>query len=216
MEKILVNGKKIDEKMLLERNIENSYEKLKNTKVCILGLGGLGSNISLFLVRSGVGNLSLIDFDSVEASNLNRQAYFIKHIGMKKTDAIKELIENINPFINVQYKNIYVDEDNILDIISDYDYIIEAFDNATIKALVINKIIENYPEKIIISSSGMAGIEDSNNIKTQKRLKNLYICGDQYSDFEEYSGMMAPRVNICAGHQANMFLRLVLKNKINL
>lgn len=211
MEKeILVNGIKISEDMIFKRNIKDSHEKIKDSRVCILGLGGLGSNIAVFLARSGIGKMCLVDFDIVDASNINRQHYYLKHIGMKKTQAIEDVIGSINPFVDLIIKDVYVDNENIIDIVKDYDYIVEAFDNAESKALVINEILSNFDDKIIVSASGMAGIEDSNNIKTTRKFKNLYVCGDEYSDFEEYSGMMAPRVNICAGHQANLILRLLL------
>ena len=86
---------------------------LLNSKVVICGLGGLGSNISLMLARAGVGELCLIDFDTVDITNINRQVYFIKHIGMLKTDAITEIIREINPYINIKTINIKIDENNI-------------------------------------------------------------------------------------------------------
>lgn len=203
----------IKKEEFFKRNIGNSYEKLSNARVCILGLGGLGSNIANNLVRSGVGNLKLVDFDMVEASNLNRQMYRINHIGMKKTDALKEILLEISPFTILDVEHVKVTKENVLDIVKEYDIVVEAFDNAETKSDVINEIIFNYDDKYIVSGSGMAGIEDSNNIKTIKRFDKLYICGDGYSDFEEFDGMMSPRVSICAGHQANQVLRLILLDK---
>lgn len=195
-----------------KRNVSGSFEKLQSARVCILGAGGLGSNIASMLARSSVGNLHIVDFDEIEASNLNRQAYFIEDIGKKKTEALKNLIEKINPFVNVEIENIKVTSDNIGKIIENEKYIVEAFDNAEAKAMVVNEVLGNYPEKIVISGSGMAGLEDANNIKTKKIMNNFYICGDGYADYEEFNGIMSPRVMICAAHQANTLLRLILKD----
>lgn len=70
------------ERLMCARNTPHVFEKVKSAKVAIAGLGGLGSNIAINLARTGVGHLHLIDFDIVEPSNLNRQQYKIKHLGM--------------------------------------------------------------------------------------------------------------------------------------
>lgn len=181
---------------------------LKNSKVIIFGLGGLGSNIATMLARVNVGHLFLIDFDKVEISNLNRQNYNKEHIGMLKTQAIKDVISKINSDINIKIQNIYVDEKNILNLVKDYDIICEAFDNPESKAMLVNTILSEYPNKKIVAASGMSGYFDANSIITKKINKNLFICGD-FKNYEN-SEFLAPRVNICAGHQANMILRLLL------
>ena len=196
---------------LSKRDIKDSNDIFQSSRVCILGLGGLGSNIAVMLARSSIGTLHLIDFDDVEISNLNRQYYTLENIDMKKTQAIKNIIEKINPFVEVIIENTKITEKNIDNIIKDEKYIVEALDDADSKAMLVNKILESYPEKYIISASGMAGVGDSNGIKTKRVMKNLYICGDGFRDYEEYSGMMAPRVNLCAAHQANLVLELILE-----
>lgn len=194
------------------RNLENSTNKFQKAKVCVLGLGGLGSNVANMLARSSIGHLHLIDFDIVELSNLNRQIYSITDVGKYKTDAIKSIIKNINPFVNVVTENLLVDINNIISLIKDDDIIIEAFDYAELKALIVNEIMEKFPEKYVISASGMAGIGDINEIKTRKINHYFYICGDEYTDFNDYSGMMAPRVINCASHQANKVLQIIMEN----
>lgn len=76
------------EAMMSARHTPGVHEKLKRGKVAIAGLGGLGSAIAVMLARIGVGHLLLVDYDVVEPSNLNRQSYYISHLGMKKTDAL--------------------------------------------------------------------------------------------------------------------------------
>ena len=199
----------LKEEDLLKRNVKGISKKLKKAKVCILGLGGLGSNVATLLARSGIGYLKLVDFDIVEASNLNRQQYRISHIGMKKTEAIKTIIKEINPFVEIEVLNKKIDRENILSIVGDVEIIVEAFDVAETKAMAIEELLIN-GNKMLVSASGMAGLGSANEIITRKIRDNFYLVGDNYSDYEEYSGIMSTRVMICAAHQANVVLRLIL------
>ena len=199
----------LKEEDLLKRNVKGISEKLKKAKVCILGLGGLGSNVAVLLTRAGIGYLKLIDFDIVEASNLNRQQYRVSHIGMKKTEAMKNIIREINPFVEVEILDIKVDRENIYSIVGDIEIVVEAFDRAETKAMAIEELLTN-GNKMLVSASGMAGLGSANEIITRKIKDNFYLIGDNYSDYEEYSGIMSTRVMICAAHQANVVLRLIL------
>ena len=171
------------ESLMASRHTPFVHERFKKGRVAIAGLGGLGSNIAVMLARIGVGYLKLIDFDIVEPSNLNRQSYYIKHLGMFKTDALKQQIADINPFIKVETVTEKVTEENM--------------------------VMEIFPRKILVCGSGMAGLESSNLITTKRVFKNLYICGDGENEARQGRGLMAPRVSICAGHQANMIARLL-------
>lgn len=199
----------LKEEDLLKRNVKGISKKLKKTRVCILGLGGLGSNVAVLLTRSGIGYLKLVDFDVVEASNLNRQQYRISHIGIKKTEAMKNIIREINPFVEVEILDIKVDRENIYSIVGDIEIVVEAFDRAETKAMLMEELLTN-TNKIVVSASGMAGLGSANEIVTRKIKDNFYLVGDNYSDYEEYSGIMSTRVMICAAHQANVVLRLIL------
>ena len=199
----------LKEEDLLKRNVKGIFEKLKKAKVCILGLGGLGSNVAVLLARSGIGYLKLVDFDTVEASNLNRQQYRISHIGIKKTEAMKSIIREINPFVEVDILDIKVDRKNIYSIVGDIEIVVEAFDRAETKAMILEELLTN-KNKIVVSASGMAGLGSANEIVTKKIKDNFYLVGDNYSDYEEYLGIMSTRVMICAAHQANVVLRLIL------
>ncbi|MCW6084259.1 MULTISPECIES: thiamine biosynthesis protein ThiF [Clostridium] len=198
------------ESLMCARHTPHVFEKVKASKVAIAGLGGLGSNIAVNLARTGVGHLHLIDFDIVEPSNLNRQQYKIKHLGLYKTEALKNEIEEINPFIKVTIDTVKVTEKNIQSLFKNDDIICEAFDNPTAKAMLVNNLLEYYPLKKIVSASGMAGYESSNTIVTKKVTDNFYLCGDGTTGAMVGRGLMAPRVSICAGHQSNMVLRLIL------
>ena len=199
----------LKEEDLLQRNVKGISEKLKKVKVCILGLGGLGSNVAVLLARSGIGYLKLVDFDIIEASNLNRQQYRVSHIGMKKTEAMKSIIKEINPFVEVDILDIKVSKENIHSIVGDIEIVVEAFDRAETKAMLMEELLTN-TNKIVVSASGMAGLGSANEIVTRKIKDNFYLVGDNYSDYEEYLGIMSTRVMICAAHQANVVLRLIL------
>ena len=142
----------LKEEDLFERNVKGVSKKIKETRVCILGLGGLGSNVAILLARAGIGYLKLVDFDIVEASNLNRQQYRISHIGLKKTEAIKTIIKEINPFVEVDTLDIKVDRENIHSIVGDIEIVVEAFDRAEIKAMTIEELLTN-KNKIVVSAS---------------------------------------------------------------
>lgn len=199
----------LKEEDLLKRNVKGISKKLKKTRVCILGLGGLGSNVAVLLTRSGIGYLKLVDFDIVEASNLNRQQYRISHIGLKKTEAMKSIIKEINPFVETDILDIKVDRENIYSTVGDIEIVVEAFDRAETKAMTLEELLTD-KNKIVVSASGMAGLGSANEIVTRKIKDNFYLIGDNYSDYEEYLGIMSTRVMICAAHQANVVLRLIL------
>jgi len=198
------------ESMMMARHTPNVYQRLKQGKVAIAGLGGLGSNIAIMLARIGVGQLLLVDFDVVEPSNLNRQNYNISHLGMPKTMALKKQIEEINPFIKVETQNKRVTEDNVRELFNSYDIICEAFDKPEAKSMLVSVGLEQLTDIKIVAASGMAGYDSSNLIKTVRRMNRLYMCGDFENGARIGRGLMAPRVQICAGHQANMVLRLLL------
>lgn len=198
------------EEMMMQRNASGTYKKLKKAKVGIAGLGGLGSNIAFCLARAGVGFLHLVDFDIVEPSNLNRQQYRVCHLGMKKADALKQEIAEINPFVTVTAKVQKVTPENAVLLFENDDIVCEAFDDPAAKAMLVNKLLAECPSKPLIAASGMAGYSSGNAIKTKRFSDYFYLCGDQESEFTSKIGIMSPRVTICAGHQANMVLRLIL------
>lgn len=195
---------------LNERHSPEIQAVLSAGNVAIAGLGGLGSNVAYSLTRIGVGHLHLIDFDVVDVTNLNRQQYFMEHVGMYKTEALKSLLMKINPYIEIKTDCVRVTEENIKDLFCDNDIVCEAFDNPDAKALLVNGIMEYFPEKKLVSASGMAGFGSSNSIVTRRITKNFYLCGDRVTAPSYGNGLMAPRVAVCAAHEANMITRLIL------
>lgn len=187
-------------------------EKLDKASVAVCGLGGLGSNVAVALARCGVGMLHLIDFDEVDITNLNRQQYDMKYVGMPKTEALKEEIQRFAPYIEIKTDFVKITQDNAIKLLKE-KYICEAFDKPEQKAMLTNVVLEKMPDRILVGASGMAGFGDSNSIQTQKRMKNYYICGDGVSEISNTSGLMAPRVMICAAHQANKIIELIINTQ---
>ena len=194
-------------KALIGRMSADAVDKLQSSTVGIAGLGGLGSNIALMLVRSGVGKLVITDFDTVELSNIHRQCYSLDSIGKKKVDAIVEEITRINPWCTVEKHDVKITKDNV-SIFSDCDVICEAFDDAEQKIMLIESL--SAMNKKIVSGNGMAGKGPANSIVTRKVGSDIYICGDGISDTKEEGSLMASRVAVCAAHQANATIRLIL------
>lgn len=194
---------------LCRRHTEAVQRALNQAGVAVCGLGGLGSHIAVALARLGVGRLHLIDFDRVDLSNLNRQHYFIHHIGMHKTEALCGQLREINPYLNITADTVKITELNIREILNHDRIVCEAFDVPEAKAMLINGLA-GCKDKIVVSASGMAGFGSSNGIVTRKITDRLYLCGDGHSAASPDCGLMASRVAVCAAHQANMVLRLIL------
>ncbi len=192
---------------LAERIGREAADALEGSTVGIAGLGGLGSNIALLLARSGVGKLVIADFDTVELSNIHRQGYPLSSVGMKKTDAVAKEIERINPWCTVEKHDIRLDRDNV-SVFGGCDVVCEALDDARQKIMLIESL--SSMGKRIVSGNGMAGMGDANSIVTRKAGSSLYICGDGSSDVKDTGSLSASRVAVCAAHQANATIRLLL------
>ena len=197
-------------KALCQRHTAEKQEKLKNARVAVAGLGGLGSHVSIALARLGVGHLRLIDYDVVDITNIFRQCYLLRHIGQYKTDCLKTQIAEINPYIKVETVTKKITQENVMDLVGDSDIVCEAFDRKESKAMLINEIMEHCEDKIVVAGSGMAGTDSANRIVTRKITPRFYVCGDGVSALEDGLQLMAPRVALCAMHEANMIMRLLL------
>ena len=196
--------------LMMARHTPGIHQKIRKSVVGIAGLGGLGSAVAIALARIGVGRLILVDFDVVEPSNLNRQQYFIHQIGMPKVEALQENLLKINPYVRVQTYNEKLDRKNVEKIFKEAEVVVEAFDRADEKAMLINTVSEKMPDKYIVAASGVAGYGENNEIKTVRFSSRIFIVGDHKTAAQPGVGLMAPRVGIVAHHQANVVLRVLL------
>ncbi len=194
---------------LIARHGTLLHERFSSAAVAICGLGGLGSNIAIALARAGIGKLLLIDFDRVDVTNLHRQQYKANQIGLYKADALAENLSEIAPYTEIKTVTAKITEENLTDILKDVDVVCEAFDNAQSKAMLVNGVLEQLPDCYLVAASGMAGMDTPNTIKTRKIMKRFYLCGDERSDVADTIGLVAPRVMLCAAHQAHTVLRIL-------
>jgi sulfur carrier protein ThiS adenylyltransferase len=184
-------------------------DKLKDKIVGIAGCGGLGSNCAVALARVGVGRLIVADFDKIEISNLNRQYFFADQIGKAKVIALKENIHKIDPLIKVEPHEIHLNEQNIPLIFKDCEVIVEAFDRADMKKMIVETVLEKMPERFLVCGSGLAGWGDNDSIGTTVSDK-LCIIGDGVNEVSDKYPPLAPRVGIVANMQANQVLEILL------
>lgn len=206
----MVSENELDDALAL-RHTRPIQEKLKNAKVAVCGLGGLGSHIAAALARCGVGRLHLIDYDCVELSNLNRQEYTLAQLGMPKPEALKEWLLSFNPYLKIRTDCVRMTAENAGELLKDEAYVCEAFDQPETKAMLTNYVLEHFPDQYLVGASGMAGFGESNRIHTRKITPHYYLCGDEVSDVETCGSLMAPRVMLCAAHQANKIIELIIQ-----
>jgi sulfur carrier protein ThiS adenylyltransferase len=193
-------------------NVKKIRTLLNKKTIGIAGCGGLGSNCAAALARIGVGKLIIADFDVIDASNLNRQYYFWEQIGQQKVFALADNIHYIDPEVEVIPHDLKLGPAEIISIFKDCDVVVEAFDLAEMKQMLIETVSAEFPDKPIVVGNGMAGWGFSNALKTEKMDKNIYVCGDGINEISKELPPLAPRVGIVAHMQANTVLNILLGN----
>ncbi|MFU8891200.1 MAG: sulfur carrier protein ThiS adenylyltransferase ThiF [Anaerosomatales bacterium] len=184
--------------------------RLAASHVAIIGCGGLGSNAAAMLLRSGVGHLTLIDFDVVEKGNLNRQLFFHDQIGMRKTDALAETLRRIDPGAALTLVHECMTPENLLATVGAADVVIEAVDRAEVKAMITNVLCGAAPELPLVGASGLAGVRSANDVVTEQIGEHFYLIGDCTSDVRDGLPLLASRVMVAAAHQAHAAIRILL------
>jgi len=184
----------------------------QNSTVGIAGCGGLGSNIAVSLVRAGIGTLIIADYDVVTITNLNRQQFYYDQVGLPKITALKINLSRISPYTCIIPFSGKITPDIVKPVFGDCDILLEAFDCAEQKQMLIETWQELYPDKPLIGASGLSGYGRNELIKTIK-LDNIYLCGDGVSELRQGISPIAPRVAIVANMQANLCLELLIKLK---
>jgi sulfur carrier protein ThiS adenylyltransferase len=195
---------------IFDRNVPGTTEILRRSAIGIAGCGGLGSNAAISLARAGVGTLILADFDEVEPSNLNRQAFLLPDIGRKKTEALADYLRKINSGIRLSLNQVKLTPENLLDLFSGADLLIEAFDRAEKKKWLIEKWCSQKEEKPVVAASGIGGFGRTGDLKVRSS-GNIHICGDQRRGSEQ--GLCSARVSIVANMQANTAIELLVRMK---
>jgi sulfur carrier protein ThiS adenylyltransferase len=178
---------------------------LAEARVGIAGMGGLGSNVALMLARSGIEHLLIADGDVVESSNLNRQQFFPRHVGLPKVTAMRMILEELNPQIDVDARHCWLDGARIAKLLPKADIWVEALDAPEAKRLFVEMALQ--AGYFTVSASGMAGY---GGLPMQKRqVGNLVLVGDFISDVNVLPPL-APRVTEAAALQADAVLEHIL------
>jgi sulfur carrier protein ThiS adenylyltransferase len=184
---------------------------LKRFRVGIAGAGGLGSNCAVALARTGIGTLIICDHDVIDKTNLNRQYYFTSQVGLSKTEALKDNLAKINPEVIVIAHNKVLNSNNIPDIFSDCDIIVEALDSKEMKEMLAETIQKKMPGIPLVVGSGLAGWGNTGSLKCRKIDDTLYVCGDEETEVSDEMPPLAPRMGVVANMQADTVIDILMK-----
>ncbi len=191
----------------LEQKIgKNNLIKLQEIKIGIAGAGGLGSNCAANLIRAGFEKLKLVDFDVVEAANLDRQFYFADQLGMHKVAALRQNLLRINPAAKIEIEIRKIDKSLMKILFEDCHIVAECLDSAENKSMLVGELLSL--KKFVVAVSGLGGYGRSDNIKIHPVKENLVIIGDLKSDVI-FRPALSPRVSIAAAKQADVILEYV-------
>ncbi len=193
------------ENNLLKYFKPEQLQKIQSKKIGIGGAGGLGSNVAVILARCGFRNFEILDDDTVDHSNLNRQFYFLDEVGKSKVTTLRNRLLKINPDCAVHIFPVHWSEETGDQFFHACDFIVEAFDEAETK----HKFVSFYQPRAphIISGTGMAGLMQKKPL-THKKLANIHLVGDFTTDTAEGHPPLAPRVTACAAMMAEIILDL--------
>lgn len=192
---------------LISKIGKDNLKKIQSARIGLAGLGGLGSNCALNLVRVGFKRLTIVDFDKVMLSNLDRQFYFLDQVGLEKVTALRSNLLKINPDLDLKLINQIIDKNNVKEFFSDCDIVVECLDRADHKRILVEELLGL--DKFVVAVSGVAGVGSSDDIKVHRIKKNFVLVGDLKSDIKERPAL-SPRVNIAAAKQADLVLDFVI------
>ena len=190
-------------------------KKIRNSKVLIVGAGGLGCPIADYLSRAGVGTIGIADFDKINLSNIHRQnLYNSKDIGKYKVDVVREKIKLINPFTKIKTYKKKISDKNLNNIINSFNIIVDGSDNFRTKFL-LNKYSIKYKKILIVGAiSKFDGHVFTFDFKDKKTpcLRCFYQSepSDEILNCEA-EGIMGPVAGIIGNIQANEVLKKILK-----
>ena len=192
---------------LIKKMGRENFKKVQAAKIGIAGAGGLGSNCAMNLVRTGAVNITIADFDMVDAANLDRQFYFLDQVGRVKVESLKENLLRINPALELKIVNEKIEENNIDRIFGGCDIVAECLDTAEYKRMLLEKLLRM--KKFVVAVSGLGGIGSSDDIKIHRIKDNLVMVGDLKSDIC-HKPALSPRVNIASAKQADIILERII------
>ena len=197
----------------LQRYLSPPQRKLlAAAKVGFAGTGGLGSNAAMLLARTGVEDFLLVDGDTVDASNLNRQHFFPRHLSMAKVDALAQLLWELNPDVKVDKRRLWLDRDNTPSLLAEAPIWVEALDDPYMKRDFVEQALQ--AGVFVVSASGLAGWGGST-MQTRRMGDRLVLVGDFVSSIDRHPPL-APRVMQAAAMQADAVLEHILGSCVSL
>ena len=207
--------KRFEKQIILKKIGMSGQKRILNSKVLIIGIGGLGCPLLTYLAASGVGKLGIVDFDKVEISNLNRQTLFSNHdIGKFKVDQAKNIINKNNKKIHVKIFKKKINSTNIKSIISGYDIICDGTDNFDTRYLINDECKKN--KKILISAaiSKFNGHLYKFNFKKKSSCFRCFMPEKPTTENNcETEGIFSPVAGVLGSLQANEVLKTILNLK---
>lgn len=183
------------------------FDRLRTIRVGIAGAGGLGSNCAAHLVRVGFRSLKLVDFDVVEAGNLDRQFYFADQVGMRKVEALRQNLLRIASDLELEIEDRKIEKDSVGALFSDCAVVAECLDRPEDKSLLVSELL--MLKKFVVAVSGLGGYGSSDAIRLHPVRENFVLIGDLQSDIA-FRPAISPRVSIAAAKQADVILEHVL------
>ena len=190
-------------------------KKIKQSKVLIVGAGGLGCPVAEFLVRAGVGNIGIVDNDIVNISNIHRQSlYDTNDIKTSKVKSAKNKLKRINPATTIKTFNLRIDKFNVSKIIKDYDYIVDGSDNFNTKFLLNDYALKFKKFLVVGAISKFDGHLFTYNFRSKKiPCLRCFFQEDKISDDIlncEYEGILGTVAGILGTLEANEVLKQIL------
>lgn len=171
-------------------------------KIGIAGVGGIGSNVAQMLVRSGITNLKIIDFDRVEPGNLNRQFYFHDQVGQQKVEMLAKNLQRIRADVQIDIVACRIDAHNCAALFAGCQVVVEGLDLSTDKKMLLEALAGG--KQLVVSACGIAG-RDLATIRV-RHLGNCCIVGDFSSDCAD-APLFAHKVLAVASHMTDIILR---------
>ena len=170
-------------------------------RVGIAGAGGIGSNVAVLLLRSGIHDFVIADFDCIEPSNLNRQFYFADQVGWLKAPTLAENLRRIDPLARVEAHVTRLDATNMAAFFHDAEVVVEGFDGAKDKKILLETFAGS--GKLVVSASGVAGL-DAERVEV-RRMGNCHVVGDFHTQAGT-DNLYAPKVHLVAALMSGIVL----------
>ncbi len=180
-----------------------TFARVQETRIGIAGAGGLGSNCAANLVRIGFRRLTIIDFDTVDPSNLDRQFFFADQVGMHKVEALAQNLLRINPDLDLSVHLRRLGKSMFAQAFTGCGIVAECLDTAECKSALVSELLPL--GKLLVAVSGLGGFGSSDEIRVHVLRENLVVIGDLRSDIATKPAL-SPRVAIAAAKQADVIL----------